>query len=611
MPQKINSQQLQIYFMEALNNVQVTFIDGLNPSHVMIAGEEYYIFIKNLSPAYLQNPDIWRAQLPIKEEFNAIKNSETTFILLGYDADNDVYATWNPVWAKQRLNIAESVSFYSRLSLQQEVSRTKQIKRQTLNNDGEVIVFPRELLQLFFTSYKGLFQSTGDYVAMGSKRRPDANTAFKTFSNLANVHLLASFMSNKGYSEVTTKNYIRAIKELIQDGTISKFRKIFLAYDGLEDYSKAIDVFIKVPEINVRNGNWNHTFSAALHAYLNCLIKQQKESEEKTESILEDPHMTKQNPQQDTPGQDYESPYVDNQGRLTRIVNPTLLELLHPCLNTEYRELIKAYNIIADFYGDRFKCMELSDWNRLFQNIDWHNPQGQYETDIYLQPAKSRRRKASILQVNFPNGRIIKRATGAETFAQVIDEHYPELIAEIGLIHAGVPIVSKELDKKYAKYQKPISGGWYVFTNLCTEKKQEMLQKISDEMGLGLKVSVIYPDEERNGNTPNVATSDVISSSRAKIRIEFPDGKTFQPNKVLEALVEVVKFAGAEKVRTLNLMVCGDNLVLKEPHPLYKNACKAVGDGWLCNTCSDTRKKLEQIHIISRELNLGIKAYLV
>ena len=101
------------------------------------------------------------------------------------------------------------------------------------------------------------------------------------------------------------------------------------------------------------------------------------------------------------------------------------------------------------------------------------------------------------------------------------------------------------------------------------------------------------------------------SIKRDKIKVVFPDGRTIQPTQVLEALIEVVKYAGPTRVQTLNL-VCGkDNLITKEPTPKYAVACKPVGDGWFCNTYSSTLKKLEQIRSISGAFSLGIEAELV
>ena len=113
MIKKISRYTLQQIFIESLEECDsFRIIDGLNPFHIMLNGKELYIYIKNLSPAYFTNPDVWRVQLPKKEEFDTIKEGEIDFVLLGYDADNDVYTTWHPKWTKQRLNNGESVSFY-------------------------------------------------------------------------------------------------------------------------------------------------------------------------------------------------------------------------------------------------------------------------------------------------------------------------------------------------------------------------------------------------------------------------------------------------------------------------------------------------------------------
>ncbi len=744
MAQKIDRVQLQILFTEALDGAAFTLIDGLNPFHVEVNEKEYYIYIKNLSPAYFQNPDVWRVQLPVREEFDEIKDADVPFILLGYDADNDVYTTWNPVWTKQRLNVAESVSFYSRLSLQQEVQSTKEFKRLSLNNDGEVVAFPRESLRLFFASFKGLFQGSGNYVAMGSKKRTGANEAYKIFTDLANVPLFAKYLDLNSYAVVTINNYSRIVKSLISDGSISRSRKIFLACDKLEDYLGVIDSFIEVSEIYEKNEKWYKQISAALRSYITFLVSSdatstKEKSEPEIESaskldlyglvtnsqviggfgdylssgdapggkvynhntinhyirsinfladeghferhkdvfdryndtddlpkvfkeflncpeisrmnvevhhdysaalkqyaiyinreapivstpeyhipetepaVLEDAAATVQYGEQPEEPSivDWEALYTDKDGNLTKIANPELLEHLRPYLDTEYRELAAAFNVVESFYGDRFSNMEFSAWGKLFRQIDWSNPYVQLNHEHTAVLQESQRKKKSLLRVEFPDGRIIQHPVAADTFAQVIDEHYPELIDEIGIVHAGVPLVSKTLDKKYADYQKPIGDGWYVFTNIRTEKKQEDLQKISDSLGLGLKVSVVDPDDGTVVIPHDIVGGYNTTSSRAKIKVQFPDGRVIQPNKVLDALVEVVKFAGAENVRSLNIIVCNDNMITKNPHPRYMKHCKPVGNGWLCNTCSDTPTKLEQIQLISEKLNLGIVATMV
>ena len=124
-----------------------------------------------------------------------------------------------------------------------------------------------------------------------------------------------------------------------------------------------------------------------------------------------------------------------------------------------------------------------------------------------------------------------------------------------------------------------------------------------DELELDLKVYLVPLDGSEITLLPRV---EVPEGTRAKIRVTFPDGRVIFPSKVLETLVEVVKYAGAERVRELNINCCGDNLILKNPVPRYEKPCKPVGNGWMCNTCSDTGTKFAQITEISNRLGLNL-----
>lgn len=720
MIKKISRYTLQQIFIESLEECDsFRIIDGLNPFHIMLNGKELYIYIKNLSPAYFTNPDVWRVQLPKKEEFETIKEGNIDFVLLGYDADNDVYTTWHPKWTKQRLNNGESVSFYSRLSLQEEVASSQDIKRLSLNNDGEVIAFPREHLEFILSNLKTFFQDDSDYVAMGSKRRPEANDAYKTFCDTKNVELLARSMNDDGYSGVTIGNYCRAIKTLINDGHITRYRKIFLSCDSLSEYLDIVSEFCNQPDIKEQNEKWHNTLSAALRAYISFLVKQNYSKEstpiatetemadyldilvnrdifedfgsflfnkgynprtvghyQKAIRILRDlnwlnqyktlfedcvsiedlqeaftkffaiPEINEYNkakhrdlsamskqlvqyidhiyhlsgsiededtPQNDnnatdttvnisTENVDWEAMFTDANGKLTRIANPALLNKLRPHLDSEYVNPVCAYSEIEDFYGERYSTMDMGEWMRLFKAIDWNNPH------VSLSPTKEKKNtertksKTEILRVEYPDGRVVQYQKAVDTFVEVIENNYPDLIHELNILHANVNLVTKERSQQYAFAQREIADGWLVFTNINTRRKKEDLIKISHELELDLKVDVV-----------SVATGEIINlenepstSTRQKIKVTFPDGRTIQPNKVLETMVEVVKYAGPERVRDLGIIVCADNLVLKNPKPRYEKPCKPVGNGWLVNTCSDTPTKYEQIKQISKALNLDL-----
>ena len=109
----LSTESLILGLMANMSNYDVKFISGENPYTIRVDGEDVFVYIKNLSPAQLsnKNPDIWRVQLPVKDDFEQIKNSDSLFILLGYDAENDVYTSWNPYWCKQRLNVGKTYGY--------------------------------------------------------------------------------------------------------------------------------------------------------------------------------------------------------------------------------------------------------------------------------------------------------------------------------------------------------------------------------------------------------------------------------------------------------------------------------------------------------------------
>ncbi|MBO7073861.1 MAG: hypothetical protein J6W12_03025 [Bacteroidales bacterium] len=576
-----------------------------NPGHIMFNGEEYYVYIKNLSPAYFENPDVWRAQMTGIDALKEIKESNATFVLLGFDSDNDVYATWDPTKVKQRIGTASSPSLYSRLSLQQEVSKTGEIRSMTLNNDLQVLVFPLDSLVDVFSSLNEFFPDTSDYVAMGSKRRVDANMAYKKLTNMHQLDDFAKYLISIGISSSDISQMCRSVKSIISSGVISWHRKIFLAHDSISEYKEAAEELFSLQ--SVRDLGWDDRYRVPFLSYIDFLQKKHfpstfEDVTDKNEDITEDQEIEVETSDEE---RNLESDYEDEYGNLVKLMNPELLKQLRPYLDKEYPSLPPAYNIIEDFYHNRYPKMQMKDWGRLIKEIDWSRCN---EDGIIPEEVKASKRKTHILRVVFPDGRVVEDKNVSTTYCEFIKEVGAEEISILGISHAGVNIVSKELDSKYANYQRDIGDGWYVMTNSSTPIKYQDLQKIIEEYGLDISVSLVSLD---SSNTPSLPIPNEKNGKREKIRVVFPDGRCIQPTKVLEALIEVVKYAGVERVHSLNIICCADNLILKNPAPRYINPSKPVGDGWLCNTCSDTRTKYDQIRFISEKLNLGLEVELV
>jgi len=158
---KILAKELKLKFVETLNAIDdFVYAEG-NPFLSTIGGNKFFIFLKNISPAYFVNsPDITRVQLPSSKRFKQIVKTRIPFVILGYDTENDTFTCWNPEKIKQRLNVKGNISLYSRKSLQANVNPSE-FKTGVLANGEKIVLFQRKTLPLFFDSIDSIFQGGG------------------------------------------------------------------------------------------------------------------------------------------------------------------------------------------------------------------------------------------------------------------------------------------------------------------------------------------------------------------------------------------------------------------------------------------------------------------
>ena len=137
----------------------ISLINDGNVLSLSVKDKIFYIYIKSLT--YAGNPypeNTTRAQLPCRSEFDSIKESNSTFLFLGYDEKNEVFACWDPEKTKARLNEREYVSFFSRLNLQKSVKRG-QILSAYLTNGLKYVLFKINDLPQFLLNYNDYFSN--------------------------------------------------------------------------------------------------------------------------------------------------------------------------------------------------------------------------------------------------------------------------------------------------------------------------------------------------------------------------------------------------------------------------------------------------------------------
>ena len=92
------------------------------------------------------------------------------------------------------------------------------------------------------------------------------------------------------------------------------------------------------------------------------------------------------------------------------------------------------------------------------------------------------------------------------------------------------------------------------------------------------------------------------------IRVVFPDNHVSCNRMVWETLMDVIRYAGPEKVQELGIIVMGINLVSNDllENERYRIGQKEIKSGLYVNTYSSTDTKYEQIKKINHSLNLGL-----
>ncbi len=411
-------------------------------------------------------------------------------------------------------------------------------------------------------------------------------------------------------NERSVYTYVHAIKKLINEDYFSRYNYIFLSCQSLTDFQNAIDKFIAIPEVNTLNLSWKYVFSAALAHFAQFLFNNNEVPVIEKDNHFQIDDTPIENTDVDEPTEnetDWEAVFTNTQGKLTRIANPELIDKLRPVLDTEYKSTATAYNIVEDFYGDRFKKMEIKDWQKLFDNIDWNAPY--YSPSTVAEP--DGKRKTHILKVVLPNGVEIMEKRVSETLVKVVQYAGAENVRLLNISACGANMIveESEINQRYETATKFIENGLYVNTCSDTPTKYAIIQQISDSLGLGLNVEFIPIDDNHSPQAPVLPNPTL--STREKVKVTFPNGRVIQYAKVLQTLIDVIEYAGTEKVKELNIPINRSNLITDTVTPPYEISLKPLSNGMYVHTNSSTQTKFAQIQQISNDLHRGLIVELV
>lgn len=344
------AKDLKIKFIETLNELDGFNYEEGNPFLIKFGTKKYFIFLKNLSPAYLKNSDVTRVQLPFSDHFSTIFKEEIPFIIFGYDVDNDTVVCWNPIKAKERLNAKNNVSLYSRLSLQQDV-QDDEFKFGYLSNAEKIILFKRKNLIFFFDAYLSLFQDYTDVNSIPVKKI----TTLK--ESLSDKQRFVLWLQEK-YSESSAKVYTYGVEKISKDlKEILELKK---------------DSLFEIQNVTILQELYKKWYSVKEFKEKDLIAKHQNSNSFKRFIDFREYEENIDKKQDDSNSKSQMEKESFNKDTLTEIIDKTLLQTIKPLLKKN--QVLQAVEITSNYFGNEYPSMTFKEWyklvNQLYQKLN-------------------------------------------------------------------------------------------------------------------------------------------------------------------------------------------------------------------------------------------------
>ena len=107
---------------------------------------------------------------------------------------------------------------------------------------------------------------------------------------------------------------------------------------------------------------------------------------------------------------------------------------------------------------------------------------------------KIQRGPARDMAVFFPDGTIIAEKKAVDTLVKVVQKigvaKVRQVVEEHNLKFCKVPVISNRRDAKYGKSQRNLGDGWLLITHSNNPMKKTFIEKVSDVLHLGLRVTL-------------------------------------------------------------------------------------------------------------------------
>ena len=174
---------------------------------------------------------------------------------------------------------------------------------------------------------------------------------------------------------------------------------------------------------------------------------------------------------------------------------PVLGKTIEPALQPVKRELV----LVVDYVPGRPLSVHLSRKRNFAAELTdakeiLLDPEVTHRSRNSNSDDKIERGPARDMSVIFPDGTVIAEKTAAETLLAVVRKigvaRVRKVVEEYNLKFSKVPVISNRRDAKYGKSQRDLGDGWLLITHSNNPMKKAFIEKVSEILNLGIKVTL-------------------------------------------------------------------------------------------------------------------------
>lgn len=197
------------------------------------------------------------------------------------------------------------------------------------------------------------------------------------------------------------------------------------------------------------------------------------------------------------------------------------------------------------------------------------------------------------LKATFEDGAVVCDTSATQTMIETIRRIGVERVAGLNMEVCHIPLVSQEINPRYARWTKPMGDGWYLMAQSDTRQKYMQMASLISQLGVDVKVELADFDAVES-SVP--LKTEVKRKKKAQMEVTIGGRTITHGSDIVFTFLDVVELIGVSKVKKTGIRVGHFPIVTHDK--VANNQIQTSTGEWL-TVPSVTKDKYKVLRVIS------------